>query len=144
MPQFKDKWKKSIFHFEKKSQFASAGINITPLIDVVFLLLLFFMLTSTFVSQSGIKVNLPKAVSGKTLLDERLIISIDEKDGLFLDGKKVADKEVSSFIAGAAKDKKAILIMADKTSSMGKTVEIWDMCRQAGVSQINIATKDGE
>lgn len=144
MPQFKDKWKKSILHFEKRSQFASAQVNITPLIDVVFLLLLFFMLTSTFVSQSGIKVNLPKAVSGKTLLDKRLIITIDKNDGLFIEGKKVTNKEISFFIAEAAKDKKAILIMADKTSSMGKTVEIWDMCRGAGVSQINIATKNGK
>ncbi|MFH1856026.1 MAG: biopolymer transporter ExbD [Candidatus Omnitrophota bacterium] len=141
MPQFKNVWKKSIFHFEKRSKFASAQINITPLIDVVFLLLIFFMITSTFVSQAGIKVDLPKAVSGKTLLDNRLVITIDNKDQVFINDENIKEKDLMIFVRNAAKDNKTILIMADKSSSMGKIVEVWDMCRQAEVAQINIATK---
>lgn len=141
MPQFKDVWKKSIFRFEKRSKFASAQLNITPLIDVIFLLLIFFMLTSTFISQAGIKINLPKAVSGKVLQGNRLIMVIDKKDRLFIDEQKIKEEDIENIIAEAAGDKKTILIMADRASSMGKIVEIWDMCREAGIIQINIATK---
>lgn len=141
MPQFKDVWKRSVFHFEKRSKFASVQLNITPLIDVIFLLLIFFMLTSTFVSQAGIKVNLPRAVSGKVLLDEKLIIVIDEKDHLYIRDQKITEGELKPILIEAARSKKPLLIMADKSSSMGKVVEIWDMCRQQGITQINIATK---
>ncbi len=141
MPQFKDVWKKSLFHFEKRSKFASVQINITPLIDVIFLLLIFFMLTSTFVSQAGIKINLPKAVSGKVLLDDKLIITIDKEDCLYVYNKPVTEEELKLLLVEAATGKKPLLIMADKSSSMGKIVEIWDMCRQQGITKINIATK---
>ncbi len=141
MPQFKGVWKKSLFHFEKRSKFASVQINITPLIDVIFLLLIFFMLTSTFVSQAGIKINLPKAVSGKVLLDDKLIITIDKEDCLYVHNKPVTEEELKSLLIEAATGKKSLLIMADKSSSMGKIVEIWDMCRQQGITKINIATK---
>ena len=110
MPQFKDAWKKSIFHFEKRSKFASVQLNITPLIDVIFLLLIFFMLTSTFVSQAGIKVNLPRAVSGKVMLDDRLIIIIDKEDRLYINDKKVVLQEIKPMLIEAAANKKPLLI----------------------------------
>jgi biopolymer transport protein ExbD len=141
MPQFKNVWKRSIFHFEKRSKFVSPQLNIAPLIDVIFLLLIFFMLTSTFVSQTGIKINLPKAVSSKVLLKDRLIITIDEKNSLYIHDKKITEKELRSILKEVAASKKSLLIMADKSSSVGKIVEVWDICRQAGITQINIATQ---
>ena len=141
MPQFKDVWKRSVFHFEKRSKFVSPRLNIAPLIDVIFLLLIFFMLTSTFVSQAGIKVNLPKAVSSKVILEERLIIVIDKKNHLYVNDKKIDKKDLKSLLTQAAEDERPILIMSDESSSMGRVVEVFDLCRQAGVTQINIATQ---
>lgn len=141
MPQFKDAWKKSIFRFEKRSKFVTAQINITPLIDVIFLLLIFFMLTSTFVSQAGIKVNLPKAVSSKVIAENRLVVVIDGNNQLYVHNKIISLKELKTILEKASKENKSLLIMSDKTAAMGKVVEVWDLCRQTGISQINIASK---
>ena len=115
-------------------------LDIAPLIDVVFLLLIFFMLTSSFISQQGIRVNLPSAVSSKALPQEALIIFITNKDRVMANEKKVTLKELTSKIKTAAKSKGNILIKADKKASLGKVVEIWDLCRDSGITNINIAT----
>ena len=115
-------------------------INIVSLIDVVLLMLIFFMLTSTFISQQGIRVNLPSAVSAKPLPGEDLVIFVDAKDRFIINKKAVTIKRLTSKIEAAAKTKSNILIKADKKASLGKVVQVWDLCRDAGITNINIAT----
>ena len=116
------------------------GIDITPLVDVIFQLLIFFLLTSSFVvTQAGIKVNLPKAVTSEALQEETAVIVINKNDVVFLNEKVVTVKELGNFLENLPK-KKAILLKADKKSSLGKIVEIWDLCREKGIEKLNIAT----
>jgi len=116
------------------------GIDITPLVDVIFQLLIFFLLTSSFVvTQAGIKVNLPKAVTSEALQEETVVIVINKNDVVFLNEKVVTVKELGNFLENLPK-KKAILLKADKKSSLGKIVEIWDLCREKGIEKLNIAT----
>jgi len=115
-------------------------IDIAPLIDMVFLLLIFFMLTSNFVMQPGIKVNLPRAVTSEIVKYENIEIVLSGENVTYLNGKVVTQSELKGFLKQAAKKEQAILIKADKHASLGRVVEIWDMCRDLGVSQINIAT----
>ena len=126
--------------FKRHIELKKGQLDIAPLIDVVFLLLIFFMLTSSSMAQQGIRVNLPGAVSSKSLAPEDLIIFITDKDRLIVNDKKVTLEELDSRIKSAAKDKSHILIKADKQASLGKVVEIWDLCREAGITDINIAT----
>ncbi|MFH1878125.1 MAG: biopolymer transporter ExbD [Candidatus Omnitrophota bacterium] len=125
----------------KRKVFIEKGrLDIAPLIDVVFLLLIFFMLTSSFIFQPGIRVNLPKAVTSEVLHRELLVVTITEKNEVFIGERPVDSDELLSRIAVASRDGQSLLIKADKDSDLGKVIEIWDKCRQLDIKQINIAT----
>lgn len=115
-------------------------IDIAPLIDMVFLLLIFFMLTSNFVMQPSIKVNLPKAVTSELAKEESLEILVSSENIVYLNGRVTTTQELKSTIQRIAKRNPSILIKADRRSALGRVVEIWDICRDIGISKINIAT----
>ena len=111
-----------------------------PLIDVMFNLLIFFMLTSNFVVQSGIKVHLPKAISSEVVRSENLVVTLTGQDLIFLNDEPITINALTEKIREAAQENKTLLLNADTRASLGRVVEIWDLCRQFGVPQINIAT----
>jgi biopolymer transport protein ExbD len=115
-------------------------IDIAPLIDIIFQLLIFFMLTSSFIMQPGIKINLPKAVTSEVVQYENIEILITGENITYLNGKVVTMNELKGFLKQAAKRNQAILIKSDRRASLGRVVEIWDIARDLGLSQINIAT----
>lgn len=115
-------------------------IDIAPLIDIVFQLLIFFMLTSSFVIQPGIKVNLPKALTSEVVKFENIEIIISAENVTYLDGKVMTTPELKNLLRQVAKRKQSVLIKSDRRASLGRVVEIWDSCRDLGITQINIAT----
>lgn len=115
-------------------------IEITPLIDMVFQLLIFFLLTSNFVMQPGIKVNLPKALTSEIVQHENIEIIISAENVTYFNGKVLTAGELRNLIKQLAKRKQPLLIKADRRASLGRVVEVWDMCRDLGVTQLNIAT----
>lgn len=115
-------------------------IDIAPLIDIIFQLLIFFMLTSSFIMQPGIKVNLPKAVTSQVLKEQNIIILISSEDVIYIDNKVYTIKELRRFLEEKSKIKPTILIKSDRRSTLGTVVEVWDLCREVGFNQINIAT----
>lgn len=115
-------------------------IDIAPLIDVVFLLLIFFMLSSSFIFQPGIKVNLPRAITSEMLSEENAVISITAENLIYYRQKLVTIKELSSLLKGIASARLPVLIKSDRKASLGRIVVVWDICRQEGVQQVNIAT----
>jgi len=119
-------------------------IDIAPLIDMVFQLLIFFMLTSSFVMQPGIKVNLPKAVTSETVKSENVEILVSAENVTYVEGRVFTLQELKALLKEAAKRNQSILIKSDKRASLGRVVEIWDMCRDMGVGQISIATNQEE
>ncbi len=126
--------------FKRRTELVKGQIDIAPLIDVVFQLLIFFMLTSSFIMQPGIRVNLPKAVTSEAIHEKSLIILITGSDMVYLNERAITTKELDARLRIAAKEKKPLLIKADRRASMGRIVEVWDMCRDTGITQINIAT----
>jgi biopolymer transport protein ExbD len=126
--------------FKRKIFLEKGRLDIAPLIDVVFLLLIFFMLTSSYIFQPGIKVDLPRAVTSEVLHRELLVITVNAANEVFLSERPVSDDELVSRITLSAVEGQPILIKADKGAYLGKVIEIWDICRQANVRQINIAT----
>jgi biopolymer transport protein ExbD len=115
-------------------------IDIAPLIDMIFQLLIFFMLTSTFVMQPGIRINLPKATTSEVVRYENIEVVISGENVVYFKGKVVTTQELSVLLKQVAKKKQPLLIKADKRASLGRVVEVWDMCRDLGITQINIAT----
>lgn len=114
-------------------------IDITPLIDMVFQLLIFFMLTSSFIMQSGIKVNLPKAVSAEPSGEKNVIITVSRENVLYLDRKVLTIRELKETLTNAQRNNIPVLIMADQHADLGRVVEVWDMARDLGATEVNIA-----
>ena len=125
---------------KRRTEIKSGQLDMAPLIDVVFLLLIFFMLTSNFVLQPGIKVNLPKAISSEVIRSENLVVTLTGQDLLFLNDQPISIQDLVPQIRQAAQDNKTVLLRADSTASLGRVVEVWDLCRESGIPQINIAT----
>ncbi len=116
-------------------------IDIAPLIDIIFLLLIFFMLTSTFVLQPGIPVKLSKAVTADALRPGSLVINLTFEGKIYCNAQEIKlPQALKDLLTRAARQNSAVLIKADHRLSLGKIVEIWDMARQTGVAVINIAT----
>jgi len=125
---------------KRRTEIKKGYIDMAPLIDVVFQLLIFFMLTSNFVLQPGIKVNLPKAISSEVIRSENLVVTLSGQDLLFLNDQPTTIQLLVPQIRQAAQDNKTVLLRADTSASLGRVVEIWDLCRESGIPQINIAT----
>ncbi len=115
-------------------------IDIVPLINMVLLLLIFFILTPSFIMQSGIKVDLPRAVTSEVVKYENVEVVISSENVIYINGKIVTLQELKTLLKQTAKAKGSILIKADRRASLGRIVEVWDMCRDLGITQINIAT----
>ena len=126
--------------FKRRPKAERGSIELTPLINVFFLLLIFFLFTSSFIFQPGIKVNLPRAVTSEVVQQENVVIIITKDDKIFLDEREISRDELASKLKLMAKEKVSLLIKADSKASLGTIVEIWDMSRHEGVVQINIAT----
>ncbi len=125
--------------FKRRTFLEKGRLDIAPLIDVVFLLLIFFMLTSSFIFQPGIRVNLPRAVTSEALQRELLIVTITEKNEVFINERPVGSDELFSRISVAAREDQPLLIRADKNTDLGKVIESWDVCRKLEVRPIHIA-----
>ena len=115
-------------------------IDIAPLVDVIFQLLIFFMLTSSFIIPSGIKVNLPKAVTSQMVKSKSLEVVISGENVIYIGSRVVTIQELKSIIKELIVRNQSLLIKADRRAQLGRVVEIWDMARNLGLSQVNIAT----
>ena len=118
-------------------------INITSLIDVLFILLIFFMVTSTFLEQPGMKLELPKAKSANVEKVENLVIYIDEDRQLFLNDKPVAiDRMLEQLKDLIAENEEPTLVLrADRSVPHGLVVTAMDLAKQAGIKRLVVATQ---
>jgi len=129
------------FNFSRLELIDSRLLEAAPLANCVLLLLIFFLLMWNYSTQTqaGIKVNLPKAVTSETVGAKATVITITREKVLYLGNDAVSTQELVSRIEALPK-KDSILIKADKGTSLDRVVEVWDICRRAGIQQVNIAT----
>lgn len=113
-------------------------MDIAPLIDCLFLLLIFFMLTSNFIVMPGINVKLPKAVTSDAINANIVTIVITSEDIIYSEGKPVSLKDIEKCIRGLKVE--SVFIKADKDASIGAVVGVWDVCKKLGIEKIGIAT----
>ncbi len=123
-----------------KLKTTNATIDLAPLVDVIFQLLIFFMLSSSFTFQSGINVRLPKAVTSDVIKEENWIITITSENVIFLNEKIMTLKELETALGKNKVADRAFLIKSDRRASVGRIVDVWDLCRKLGIEKINIAT----
>lgn len=125
----------------------SSGLSITPLIDVIFLLLLFFMLTSSFMSKPGIKITLPRAVTAKPEKEHKITVYIDDDSSLYLNDTHITyeelEKSLISLLANS-KVKNVITIKSDQNAPFGKVVYVIDTAKKINSEAVILSTDPPE
>jgi biopolymer transport protein TolR len=119
-----------------------AEINIIPLVDVVLVLLLIFMLTAPMMYR-GIDVNLPKAVSKPTAVEERMVLTVTKDQALFLNERRVAPGTLETQLRDAFRNRgdKTLYLKADAGLTYGAVVETMDRVRRAGIERLGMVTE---
>ncbi|OEU81377.1 MAG: biopolymer transporter ExbD [Desulfobacterales bacterium C00003060] len=117
------------------------GINIAPLIDLVFLLLIFFMVTTSFVKETGIDVQRPTASTAAIKEKGNVLIGVDSNGRIFLERKQIDVRSVRAHIERCLAEnlEAAVVIVADKNSHTGVVIQVMDQCRLAGAKNVSIA-----
>ncbi len=113
------------------------------MIDVVFLLLIFFMLSTTFIVKPGINISLPKSSAEEIRKQkEEIEVSISREGGFYLDGDKVDLETLKERFVNAAKTsiESVVIINADEKASHGDVVAIMDMAKESGITKLAVAT----
>jgi biopolymer transport protein TolR len=125
-----------------RTQTSLADINITPLVDVVLVLLIIFMVTAP-VLQSGIEVAVPKTRTVKEITEERLVITIDKSQRVFLGNDAVNINEIAGRIRQKVRDpqRQSIFIRADENVPFGAFATVMDSVKQSGISNVSIVTQ---
>ena len=118
-------------------------VNITPLIDIVFIMLIFFIVTATFVKEAGIDVNKPDAPTAEVKKKANILIAIDANNNIWLDRRKIDIRSVVPNIKRlrAENPEGSVVIQADEESKNKMLVEVMDAARQAGVVNIALAAE---
>ena len=118
-------------------------VDMTPLIDMVFILLIFFIVTTSFVREIGIEVKRPVASSSTTKEKASLFIGISPEGRVYLEGKELDIRNVKARMERFLADNPSgsIVIVADASCPTGITIEVLDACRNAGITNVSVATK---
>ena len=119
-------------------------INLTPMLDVVFIMLIFFIVTTSFIKESGIEVNRPNAETAERDQKGNILVAISENNEIFIDRRKVDLRAIRPNIIRlkAENPEGSVIIQADKASQTGLLVEAMDQIRLAGVQEISIAAEN--
>jgi biopolymer transport protein ExbD/biopolymer transport protein TolR len=119
-----------------------AEINITPLVDVVLVLLVIFMITEP-VLQSGIEVSVPKTRTVTEITDQRMVVTIDRDDNIFLNDQPVNihDLPLKLHQAGVDPAHQSIYLRSDERVSFGNFASVMDAVKQAGITNVSIVTQ---
>jgi biopolymer transport protein TolR len=128
---------------QTRTQTALAEINITPLVDVVLVLLLIFMLTAP-VLQSGVEVAIPKTRSVNQLTEERMVVTIDKDQNVFLQDKPINVNDLPNrlkTVGSGDPAKRIIYLRADEQVPFGAFASVMDAVKRAGITNISIVTR---
>lgn len=129
---------------ETSSQEEESEINITPMLDVVFIMLIFFIVTASFVKEAGIEVNRPDAQTAELKEKANILIAITANNQIFVDRRRVDPRAVRANIERlhAENPQGTVVIQADKESKTETLIQVMDASRQAGVYDVAIAAQD--
>ena len=116
----------------------SMVIDLTALVDIAFIIILFLGIVSTLAPITSINVELPKASTSDTTVKPIKIV-IDKDGNYYIEGKKVDDTQVGEYIK--SQNKKTLIVVADRRVMYDRVVNVMDIAKQNGIEEINIATR---
>ena len=120
---------------------AALELNIAPLIDMVFILLIFFLVTTSFVKETGISVNRPVASTAISKAKASILIGVDQEDRVFMDHREIDVRAVRANVERALAEtpEAAVIVVADRASRTGIAIKVMDGCRMAGAKNVSLA-----
>jgi biopolymer transport protein ExbD len=127
----------------RRSRRSTAELNMAPLIDMVFILLIFFLVTTSFVKETGIDVNRPTAATAVSKTKATILIAIDPQNRIFMDHREIDVRAVRANMERALAENPdgAVVVVADNASSTGTAIMVMDGCRLAGAKNVSLAAR---
>jgi len=122
----------------------SNEVNLTPMLDVVFIMLIFFIVTTSFIKESGVEIERPEASAATPRPDAQVLVAITPEGAVWVDGKAVDVHRIGQQVAGMLSEGGAVVIQADRASTTGLLIEVMDRLKQAGVEQVAVAASRSE
>ena len=118
-----------------------AEINMGPLLDMVFILLIFFVITANFTRQTGVDVKKPKSQSSLYQGQQTVLVGVTREGTIHVHGRQVSIDALSQILSRelARRPDMQVVIVGDKGSPLGRTVEIMDHCTQSGIVKVSLA-----
>jgi len=119
------------------------GINVTPLVDIVLVLLIIFMVAAPMVAHQAIKVNLPKAASGKSAPSSTVAITLRTDGSVYLNGKATTREALEQKLRDTVREKKSVraVLSADTTVPHGRVVAFLDLLNQVGITKYAVSVE---
>ena len=132
--------RKNLFQYVEEEE---AEINITPMLDVVFIMLIFFIVTASFVKESGLEVNRPDAPTAVKKENANILVAIGASNEIWINRRRIDPRAVRAIIERmhAENPEGAVIIQADKKAFTETLVLVMDSARQAGVFNVSIAAE---
>ena len=127
----------------RHAQTEEAEINITPMLDIVFIMLIFFIVTTSFTKETGAAIIKPQAEQAVSLRNGTILIGIKSNDDIWMSKRLIELREVRSMVeqARAENPKGSVVIVADKGSRIGTVTQVMDQVKMAGIEGIAISAE---
>ena len=121
-----------------------AEVNVTPLLDIVFIMLIFFIVTSTFVKEPGVEVERPDAVTATERRLASIIIAISDQDEIWINKERVELNEVRAAVEQLRREnpRGTAVVQADSAAKSRLLVEVVNQIRATGISDVAVSTED--
>jgi len=130
---------------KKQRQEEESSIDVTPMLDVVFIMLIFFIVTSVFIKEAGIDVNRPDATTAEPKENVSILVAINATNEIWIDKRRVDVRAVKSVIERlrAENPEGGVVIQADNEANVKTLTAVADAARELGIYDVSIATDEG-
>ncbi|MDH3358500.1 MAG: biopolymer transporter ExbD [Desulfobacteraceae bacterium] len=131
--------------FSKKRRRYTVKMPLTPLIDIVFLLLIYFLLTTNFMVDEGIKIKLPQAKASAPQKEQEITVYIDKDGRTYLENQQIPLEVLFEKLRNkiSRSDNDLVVLRADRAVIINKVVKVMDVCKAAGAGRLCLATEKG-
>lgn len=122
----------------------STEVNLTPMLDVVFIMLIFFIVTTSFIKESGVEIERPESSAATPRPDAQVLVAVTPEGAVWVDGNPVDLHRVGQTVADRVTDEGSVVIQADRDATTGVLIDVMDRLQRAGVEQVAVAASRGE
>ncbi|PWV82879.1 biopolymer transporter ExbD [Halomonas sp. A11-A] len=122
----------------------ASEVDLTPMLDVVFIMLIFFIVTTSFIKESGVEIERPDSSAATPRPEAQVMVALTAEGAVWVDGRPVDLHRVGAEVAGLLGSEGGVVIQADRRSTTGLLVEVMDRLRESGVEDVAVAaTRSG-